>query len=253
MLAKQLKSLREQWKIRQEDLAVVLNVEKSAISQYETGRRVPDVEKLAKLADYFGVTVDYLLGRESIGHDGPLSLPVSNRLIPLLEAVHTGYPLLSPKNWQEEIEVPPTLKADFVLRIKEDNLSWVGIHPGDLALFEQTSAPTPEDILAVGLEADVWQPSLRYFVEQNGKFSLRSAHPDYEDVPFTDHYRVIGRLQRVIKSPPSLQQYQAILHSKDIYSRDWHNTIYKAEQYGLNSKKTLKLLESVSDFVKNTL
>lgn len=254
MIAKQLKNLREQWKIRQEDLADILNVEKSAISQYETGKRVPDIEKLSILADYFGVTVDYLLGRFESSSNGRSVIPtISIRSLPLLETIHAGWPLLSAENWKQQIEVPPSLKADFALRVIGNTLSWVGIHAGDIVLLEQTSVPTLESILAVGLEVENWQPSLHFYIQQNGKFFLRSAHPDYEDIPFTDKHKVIGRLLYVIKESPTLQQYQAMLSSEKIYTQDWRNTIYKAEQYGLNSKKTMKLLDSVSYFVKNSL
>ena len=254
MFAKQLKYLRELWKIRQEDLADVLNVEKSAISQYETGKRVPDIDKLSKLADYFGVTVDYLLNRSESSPNGQSVVSnISIRSLPLLETIHAGLPLLSAENWTLQIEVPPSLNADFALRVKGDALSWVGIHAGDIVLLEQTSVPTLECILAVGLEVENWQPSLHFYIQQNGKFVLRSAHPEYEDIPFTDQHKVIGRLLHVIKESPTLQQYHTMLRLKEIYTQDWCNAIYKAEQYGLNSKKTMKLLESVSYFVKNSL
>jgi len=59
-----LKELREQRGISQTELANFLGVVRSTICQYEKGNRMPDSNILGKLADYFGVTVDYLLGRE---------------------------------------------------------------------------------------------------------------------------------------------------------------------------------------------
>ncbi len=61
-----LKELREKKKIRQINLAKEFNVAQNTISNWEIGTREPDTETLIKLAAYFGVTVDQLLGRESI-------------------------------------------------------------------------------------------------------------------------------------------------------------------------------------------
>ena len=58
-----LVELRQDRKMTQEDLAKVLFVTNGTISNYENGVHLPDVEKLISLADFFGVTTDYLLGR----------------------------------------------------------------------------------------------------------------------------------------------------------------------------------------------
>ena len=58
-----LVELRQDRKMTQEDLAKVLLVTSGTISNYENGVHLPDIEKLISLADFFGVTTDYLLGR----------------------------------------------------------------------------------------------------------------------------------------------------------------------------------------------
>ncbi|MZQ75220.1 MAG: helix-turn-helix domain-containing protein [Peptoclostridium sp.] len=58
-----LRRLRERRQIYQKDLAKILGVSAGAIGMYETNKRTPDFEILNKIADYFDVTVDYLLGR----------------------------------------------------------------------------------------------------------------------------------------------------------------------------------------------
>ena len=59
-----LKKLRKKKKISQLKLALDLNMNQNTISRYETMEREADYETLIKLADYFDVTLDYLLGRE---------------------------------------------------------------------------------------------------------------------------------------------------------------------------------------------
>ncbi len=58
-----LAELRLDKKLTQRDLAQVLHVSVGTISNYENNVHFPDVEKLVGLADFFAVTIDYLLGR----------------------------------------------------------------------------------------------------------------------------------------------------------------------------------------------
>lgn len=58
-----LKELRKKRKISQLKLALDLNMNQNTISRYENLERQADYEALVKFADYFGVTLDYLLGR----------------------------------------------------------------------------------------------------------------------------------------------------------------------------------------------
>lgn len=58
-----LKELRKKHNITQGKLAKILNVKNTTISNYEAGRSYPDFDTLTKIADYFGVSVDYLIGR----------------------------------------------------------------------------------------------------------------------------------------------------------------------------------------------
>lgn len=63
--AKRLKSLRldRNPKVYQKELADAVGVSRQAVTMWETGQRIPDHEILQRLADYFDVSVDYLLGR----------------------------------------------------------------------------------------------------------------------------------------------------------------------------------------------
>lgn len=58
-----LKELRIKRHISQVKLAMDLDMNQNSISRYENGEREADYETLIAFADYFGVSVDYLLGR----------------------------------------------------------------------------------------------------------------------------------------------------------------------------------------------
>ena len=58
-----LKKIRESRSLTQKQLALNLGVSESGIQQYELGKRKPAYDKLIALADYFDVSLDYLVGR----------------------------------------------------------------------------------------------------------------------------------------------------------------------------------------------
>lgn len=58
-----LKDLRRQKNITQQRLAIDLNMNQNTLSRYETEAHQADYKTLILLADYFNVSVDYLLGR----------------------------------------------------------------------------------------------------------------------------------------------------------------------------------------------
>lgn len=58
-----LRKLREERNLTQKDIASFLGLTRQAIASYEHAKREPDYETLKKLADFFGVSVDFLLGR----------------------------------------------------------------------------------------------------------------------------------------------------------------------------------------------
>ena len=60
-----LKELRKQHKKTQEDVAKILNVTHQTYGRYELGICEPTLETLCTLANYYGVTVDYLIGRDA--------------------------------------------------------------------------------------------------------------------------------------------------------------------------------------------
>lgn len=61
----ELKRLRLEKNILQKDLAQIIGTSVQQVSRLEKGESEPTIKHLLKLADYFGCTIDYLVGRES--------------------------------------------------------------------------------------------------------------------------------------------------------------------------------------------
>lgn len=63
LFPQRLRDLRNDAKISQKELAEAIGVTKSTISLYENGDNVPDIKTFTKIADFYGVCYDYLLGK----------------------------------------------------------------------------------------------------------------------------------------------------------------------------------------------
>ena len=63
MLGKRIKELREAKKLTQKELADQFGLKDATIGLYEVEKRNPSIDTLNRLADFFEVSVDYLLGR----------------------------------------------------------------------------------------------------------------------------------------------------------------------------------------------
>lgn len=83
-----IKALRTERKMKQAELAQLLSCTPTAISNYETGFRSPDIETIHKLCEIFGCTADYLLGRSEVR---------SFELSPEEAQLLRGYRALSPE------------------------------------------------------------------------------------------------------------------------------------------------------------
>ena len=115
-VGKRITELRAARGIYQKQLADDLQVSVATISNYENGRHIPDPVTLCKIADFFGVTTDYLLGRTNLRYEPQnLKRPLTKNYT-IADLVNTTLEL-SPKN--------RVALAEYVrlLKLKEDNVS----------------------------------------------------------------------------------------------------------------------------------
>ena len=64
LMGKRIKDMRVEKNLSQQELGDIIGVTKVSVCGYENGTRTPSLETFAILADTFGTTTDYLLGRE---------------------------------------------------------------------------------------------------------------------------------------------------------------------------------------------
>lgn len=65
MIYENIRNLREDHNKKQQELADYLNIKQTTYSKYELGKINIPIEVFIKLADYYGVTIDYIVGRNA--------------------------------------------------------------------------------------------------------------------------------------------------------------------------------------------
>lgn len=86
-----LRTLRVAHGLTQEQLSAVLRVSRSAVGMYENGLREPDYETLDNAAEYFNVSIDYLLGRNEATNNIDIDLTAEeNRYVQIRKKISNG-------------------------------------------------------------------------------------------------------------------------------------------------------------------
>lgn len=91
-LGDRIRKLRTEKELEQKELAQILQVHKGTVSNWENNKRIPDSEMLIKIANYFSVTTDYLLGNTNNRNEINIDPIYRKKLKEILECfIENGY------------------------------------------------------------------------------------------------------------------------------------------------------------------
>lgn len=86
-----MKKLREEKGLMQQDVCNALDIEQSTLANYENNRRVPKTDILIEIANYYGVSLDYLVGRTDDRFDNSKRRPKDlNKFLQQSEIIFDG-------------------------------------------------------------------------------------------------------------------------------------------------------------------
>lgn len=123
--AQRLKKERTDRDISQTDLGKILNLSKQTISSYENGGSFPGQETLNKIANYFNVSIDYLMGRSDIKSPSSPAKKTRGIKIPVLGKVAAGIPIEAIEDIEDYEEITEEMASKgeyFALRIKGESM-----------------------------------------------------------------------------------------------------------------------------------
>ncbi|GEM_PF-549660 len=225
-IGKRLKGLRESKDLTQKDICDLMGLKQvSSVSEYESGKKLPRPMELYSLAKFYNVTVEWIM----TGKDSPTSVTV-----PLLGKIRCGVPLLDVSNWDEQIEVPDGIKADFAARAEGDSMIYAGICSGDIILFRENADPYNGQVVATRHVNETEGVNLKYLIKKGDQAFLRSANPAYEDIELNGNHKIIGVMSGLIREEaPTLHEYKSMLSVKSDVEDRWTETIALAAAHGI--------------------
>ena len=161
---------------------------------YEKGISETNSENLVKIALYYNVTADFLIGVSTSSEFIDIN-PLKKKKYPLIGAVACGEPIVSESN---EIFNFDVIDADFALRCKGDSMTGAGIDDGDIVLIKQCPEVENGEIAAVAVDLD-GECTLKkvYYDREKARITLMPCNPSYEPIiiegPALEDVRILGR------------------------------------------------------------
>ena len=182
-----LKELRKKNGLSQAKFAKQINVAQNTVSNWENGNRSIDSEKAIAIAEFFGVTIDYLLGNNIDNNIEPISLPKDVVKIPVLGRIPAGIPIEAIEDVLEYIEIPEEMtrggKEFFALKIQGDSM-YPEYLSGDIVIFEVSPTCETGDDCAVMVNGD--DATFKRIERKENGIMVKPLNPEYETMFFTN-------------------------------------------------------------------
>lgn len=154
-----IKELRASTNTKQADLAAAIKVSQAALSGYETGKFEADIATYQRIAEFFRVSLDYLLGNSPTANPDVV-------LVPVLGSVPAGIPLEAVEDIIDWEEIPKSMcagdKEYFALEVHGDSM-WPDFLEGDIVIVQKTPVCVTGDVCVVyvnGYDATLKQVKL---------------------------------------------------------------------------------------------
>lgn len=185
-------------------LAQDTGISTATLTSWKQGKYTPKPEKMQKIADYFGVTLDFLCGtsefrthEEMLKHfDSITDLPAlrdeikatisGNAMIPVLGQVAAGTPIFASENYIDYEVIPEDMIRNgeyFGLKIKGDSMS-PRISEGDTVIVRKQETAESGDIVIVLINGD--SATCKRLMKYSEGITLLSFNPSYEPMTFTN-------------------------------------------------------------------
>ncbi len=175
-----LKELRNKLGLSQTQLANQIGIAQNTLSQYEKGTRQPDHETLKKLADYFDVSIDYLLGRDETTQKKGVKIPI-------LGSVPCGIPIEAIEDVIGWEEIPKEWtnggKEYFGLKLKGDSM-YPLFNEGDVGIFRKTEEFESGQYCLVYVNSD-YEATFKMVIKKDEGYQLKPLNENYPPKTYT--------------------------------------------------------------------
>lgn len=197
-IADNIKKIREEKHISQQELGSLLNISGKTISSWEIGRTEPNMGYIQSMCDIFNVSIDELI----YGSNDKKSYGLKYKEIPLYSPICCGNGGFAEDNIIEYIPVPGdglNVNKEYFAQYAKGNSMADRIEDGDLLVFEKTSVPEVNKIGCFCIDEN--EAMCKQYKVSNGVPILVPLNREYEPIVVdSTNFRCIGILKKVIKN-----------------------------------------------------
>lgn len=199
-----LRILRMKKHLYQKDIAKLLNIAVSTYSYWENGTYEPDQKSLVKLADFYNVSIDYLLGRTENDDEKAIKqiggydlLSQEKSIIPLVGQVVAGKPIESPEYLEGYVYVSYKNPDEyFALKVKGDSMINAGITERSILIVHKQNCAENGDIIIASIDGE---STVKRYREDKGAVFLVPENPNYSPIfvsPESNFY-IFGKVVQI--------------------------------------------------------
>lgn len=200
-----IKTLREKKGINMTQAARALQIPYTTYVNYEKGEREPNTEMLIKIAGFYGVSVDYLIGHSD--RERPQLLPpvITDDVvaIPVIGEIAAGYGELAVEDWSgETVDIPRRFlkghKSEefFILNVHGDSMYPLYMEGDKVLILRQTALARSGEIGAVLYDSEMATLKKVEYVTGEDWMKLIPINPNYPPKTITgadlESCRIIG-------------------------------------------------------------
>jgi repressor LexA len=176
-------------------LGTIIGVSESTVSLYESGKRQPDFATATKIAEYFQVSLDFLLGIED-----SLGIATKGIKIPVLGTVAAGIPIDAIEDIIDYEEIPEAVAKQgeyFGLKIKGSSME-PRIKEDDVVIVKKQESVDNGDIAIVMVNGN--EATCKKVSKQPSGITLIPLNPSYEPIFYSNEeintlpVRILGKV-----------------------------------------------------------
>lgn len=158
----------------------------ATISNWKAGRYTPKQDKLQKIAEFLGVTIEYLMTGENPSVTTVSNIfPIELKRFPMLGEIACGKPKYTNEDRESYVMAGTNIKADFCLKASGDSMVNARILDGDIVFIRQQDMVDNGEIAAVVVNNDSEATLKRlFYYQEKGLLILKAENPAYEDLIF---------------------------------------------------------------------
>lgn len=190
-----LKELRKNRGLSLKEMGEIFGVAESTVSLYENSKREAPYSILHKAAEFFGVSVDYLLG----GAEEQSSSDTSSVLIPILNSVSISEGAIEYSYSSESTAIELGDPQNYFFFKAHNDLMEPQISNGDIALIKKQNDVEDGELAAVIYEGS--PVTLNRVIKENGVTVLQPFNPKYKSIFIKNNQKLIilGKVVQTIR------------------------------------------------------